>query len=150
MLYAALNALTTVTSVKVIMYGVQACMEAGSSFTIEFQQDFGRVPMIVGDLTNLYFTDGSRVPRLLISEQQVGTKEDAFCSNRGICDTSLGACGCSTGYTTSNGKAAIGTRGDCGYPSANIQVCPGMIQCSGHGQCLMNPTYKVRQLNHHS
>jgi len=137
----ALQALTTVEDVKVVMYGVQACMESGASFTVEFLQNFGNLPLLVGNTSRLYYSDGSRQPKLLIAKQQVGTKENAFCSGRGICDTSIGACTCSVGYITSNGYAAIGTRGDCGDPTANIQNCPGLISCSGHGQCLQNPTY---------
>lgn len=43
-----------------------------------------------------------------------------------------------------SGYNAIGTRGDCGFAMSNIQTCPGIIACSGHGQCLGNPTYKCR------
>ena len=79
------------------------------------------------------FLKGSRIPRLLISKQQTGTKESITCSGRGICDPTSGYCSCSVGYTTSNGYNALGTRGDCGRVTDNIQTCPGLISCSGHG-----------------
>lgn len=139
---ASLLSLTTISGVTVVMYGVQACTESGSSMTVEFTQEFGNLPLLVGNSTKLFYSDGSRVPKLLIGVQQVGTKEDEFCSNRGICDPTIGSCTCSVGYTTSNGLARIGTRGDCGFAMANIQSCPGIIKCSGHGLCLENPTYR--------
>ncbi len=73
--------------------------------------------------------------------QTPGTKEDLFCSNRGVCDTSVGVCSCNTNYFTSNGYGLAGQRGDCGHATAVIQVCPGTPPCSGHGECVGNPTY---------
>ena len=139
-----LESLSTIGNVKVSLYGIQACMESGSSFTVEFLQEFGNVPMLVGDSKKLFYSDSQRTARILISEQQAGTKEDAYCSGRGLCDFGAGYCGCSAGFTTSNGYNRIGTRGDCGYAMSNIQTCPGLIACSGHGQCLGNPTYKCK------
>lgn len=31
-----------------------------------------------------------------------------------------------------------------GYATGNIQTCPGVISCSGHGQCMGNPTYQCK------
>ena len=36
----------------------------------------------------------------------------------------------------------LGVRGDCGYESIFTQFCPGLISCSGHGECSDNPQYK--------
>lgn len=95
-------------------------------------------------LPNFFFTDGTRTPSVMNAETQPGTKENKYCSGRGICDPSSGYCACNIGYSTSNGNNAIGTRGDCGYVTGNIQACPGIISCSGHGQCMGNPTYQCQ------
>lgn len=89
----------------------------------------------------LSFQSGVQVPYLAISETQMGTKENAPCSNRGLCDATTGYCTCSTNYDTSDGYVRPGTRGDCGYPTQSIQACPGTVSCSGHGECKGNPTY---------
>ena len=68
------------------MYGAQACMESGSAFTIEFTQEFGNLPTIVPDATNLFYAGAVRPKKLLVVTQQQGTKESAYCSNRGLCD----------------------------------------------------------------
>jgi hypothetical protein len=121
-LTARLQELTTISQVRIVMYGAQACMESGSTFTVEFLQDFGRLPTLVGDASLLSYSDGLRVPRLLITSQQSGSKEDEPCSNRGICDPIAGFCDCSTNYVTSDGYNNIGIRGDCGHATVAIQV----------------------------
>lgn len=139
---AALEALPTLTSVTVIFSGAQACTEAGTTFTVEFLQEFNSLPKLVGDTTNLANLNSLSGNPVLTSAKQVdGTKENEECSKRGLCDTATGYCTCSTNYATSNGYAASGTRGDCGYTTATIQACPGSISCSGHGECAGNPTY---------
>ena len=76
----------------------------------------------------------------------MGDKENAFCSNRGVCDTSTGVCTCSANFDTSDGKGRKGTatfnRGDCGHATATITACPGEVSCSGHGICQGPPTYR--------
>ncbi|CAM9541707.1 unnamed protein product, partial [Phaeothamnion confervicola] len=68
-----------------------------------------------------------------------GTKENAVCSNRGVCDAPTGACRCydTNGdlYAGSDGYGGPGTRGDCGYAVTETGGCPGEIACSGHGRC---------------
>ena len=51
-----------------------------------------------------------------------GTMENAECSNRGICDLSVGTCTCFTGYGTSDGNGDPGLRGDCGWKIGHSQV----------------------------
>ena len=148
---SALEALPTlgVGRVVVLLQGAQACSETGSNsaFTVEFVQDFGNLPLLVPDKKLLFNLNAiSGAPQLTVSKQVTGTKESALCSNRGVCDVVTGDCSCNTNYDTSNGMAQSGTRGDCGYPTATIQVCPGPgnppIACSAHGTCSGNPRYK--------
>ena len=135
--------------IVVLMEGAQACTESGSaatSFTVEFIQEFGPLPLMVPDESKLFNLNPiSGPPVLTVGKQITGTKESAPCSNRGICDTATGDCSCNTNYDTSNGLAASGTRGDCGFATATIQVCPGPgsppVACSAHGTCSGNPKY---------
>jgi len=127
---------------KLIMYGAQACTSHGTSFTVEFLQNFGNLPKMVPDKRKLIFSNSLSTSTLVVETVTIGTKEDLECSNRGICDPSNGICECSLNYDTSNGYNQPGTRGDCGYATQLIQFCPGVIACSGHGECLNNPTYK--------
>ena len=68
-----------------------------------------------------------------------GSKENDECSNRGICDEGTGMCRCfdNSGdiYAGSDGYGGPGDKGDCGYPVATIEDCPGETPCSGNGIC---------------
>ena len=143
-LQAALEALPNIKSggTRVILSSSQVCTEAGGSWTVEFLNNFGDLPLMVPDSSNLAFSSAVQVVTLQISQTQVGTKENAECSNRGICDPTTGYCGCSTNFDTSDGYGNPGTRGDCGDPLQAIQACPGTVSCSGHGECTGNPTYR--------
>jgi len=44
-----------------------------------------------------------------------GSKENALCNNRGLCDHSTGRCKCVEGYSSSDGDGNEGERNDCGY-----------------------------------
>lgn len=72
----------------------------------------------------------------------MGTKENEYCSRRGTCDTLTGVCTCFTNFITSDGRGNEGQRGDCGYDSTEIQSCPGLISCSGHGNCNQANEYR--------
>ena len=43
-----------------------------------------------------------------------GTKENNYCSDRGICDEATGVCKCFTQYGSSDGYGQRGQRPDCG------------------------------------
>ena len=43
-----------------------------------------------------------------------GTKENAECSNRGVCDYEAGQCQCISGFSSSAGNVTVGVRRDCG------------------------------------
>lgn len=128
-------------NVKIVMYGTQACLEAGTAFTVEFLQNFGKIPLLLGDSSSLSFRDALSKPFVIISLIRQGSKENNFCSLRGICDPTTGYCTCMTNYQTSNGYAQAGTRGDCGSPLITISQCNGQIACSAHGMCTGSPTY---------
>lgn len=128
---------------KIVMYGPQACTSNGrTSWTVEFKQSFGNIPNLVPDKRKLLYGTSLSASILTVDTTVMGTKEDLECSNRGICNTADGVCDCSLHFDTSNGYNQPGTRGDCGYSTELIQFCPGVISCSGHGECLGSPTYK--------
>ena len=143
---AAFESLKTVGSGNTIMTLInsasQMCSDTGNTVNIVFQQNFGSLPLIVPNFSRLFFRDAILIASVVASKVVDGSKENAFCSNRGICDPSTGICTCSTNYDTSNGYQAAGTRGDCGRPTATIQTCPGATVCSGHGSCAGNPTFR--------
>lgn len=129
-------------SVYVRLLGPQACSDSGTSFTVEFLQNFGNIPLLVPSARFLSFSDAINTPNLTVSLIQPGTKENDPCSNRGICDASSGYCTCSENFYTSNGYNQPGNRGDCGYTDAIILYCPGILSCSAHGVCSGDPTYR--------
>lgn len=134
-------------NLKLVMYGPQACTDSGSSWTIEFLQNFAALPKFVPDKRKLLFSNSLSSSTLVVAKVVEGTKENLECSGRGICDANTGVCECSFNFDTSNGYNAAGTRGDCGYATDLIQFCPGVIACSAHGECQNNPTYKCKCSN---
>ncbi|KAE8990298.1 hypothetical protein PR001_g21527 [Phytophthora rubi] len=117
---SALEALTTIGKVSVTystdtngVTGSPACNAAGSNaMRIEFLTNFGNLPqlrwILDGALTLTISVDG-------VGGSVQGTKEEAVCSNRGICNHLTGVCRCAYGFTSSDGFGGEGDRGDCGY-----------------------------------
>lgn len=141
------NALESLTNIgkgnlEISMRNSQICTDTGATTTITFLQNFGDLPLLLADIRKLELNSNLISANIIITKNIVGTKENSFCSNRGICNTNIGVCECSLGFDTSNGYNVPGTRGDCGYMYDLIQYCPGLISCSGHGKCTGNPTYK--------
>eukprot|EP00617_Octactis_speculum_P024944 CAMPEP_0185768946 /NCGR_PEP_ID=MMETSP1174-20130828/53165_1 /TAXON_ID=35687 /ORGANISM="Dictyocha speculum, Strain CCMP1381" /LENGTH=665 /DNA_ID=CAMNT_0028453853 /DNA_START=292 /DNA_END=2289 /DNA_ORIENTATION=+ len=118
------------------------CSSNGNTNTIEFTQNFGDTSLLMADATKLTFSIASSDPTVTVLTAYPGDKEDSVCSNRGLCDETLGVCDCSTNFDTSNGYAEEGQRGDCGYATRVITACPGEISCSSHGNCPGQPTYE--------
>nr|AIG55504.1 secreted protein [Thraustotheca clavata] len=137
------HALSTVTQVIITFASTAtiACPPTGNVMTIEFVQNFGMQPLLVGNPSNLVYNNVGGSVQLTIAMQQIGTKENAPCSNRGTCDLTSGVCSCYTGFQTSDGNGNSGQRGDCGSPVAAITACPGTLTCSGHGYCSGGPQY---------
>ena len=131
-------------SINVRLLGPQACSDGGTSFYVEFLEDFGPLPLLVASSRFLTFSDSINTPNISVSLIQAGTKEDDPCSNRGICDAGTGYCSCVDGFYTSNGYNQPGTRGDCGYTDEIILFCPGELSCSAHGNCAGSPTYRCQ------
>jgi len=148
-LTAAFESLTTVkndfgsaTTVSYTGTNTKACTDDGNPITIEFTQNFGDQPLVIPDGSLLTHSSNIFDPIITSSVSITGTKESAFCSDRGICDTDTGICTCSTGYDTSDGYNGAGQRGDCGRYLTQITSCPGEVQCNSRGVCTGPPTYK--------
>jgi hypothetical protein len=113
-LQIALSALTAIGDVTVTYSnGAVACTSAGTNtIRVEFLNDFGDLPplrwILDGALVMTINEDGAGSSRR-------GTKENAVCSNRGVCNTVGGTCRCAFGFTSSDGNGKEGDRGDCGY-----------------------------------
>nr|AIG55691.1 secreted protein [Thraustotheca clavata] len=141
---AKLLALPSISGIAVTYSGItqQACTILGNTITVEFTQDFSDVPSLVGNAAQLTLSTAGVQPKLTIVTTVQGTKENAYCSNRGVCDRTSGICTCFTNYFSSDGNGNIGKRGDCGAAVGAITQCPGaVLACSGHGICQGPPTY---------
>lgn len=113
-LSTALSGLSTIGGVAVsFSSGLSACTATGTNIIrIEFLNDFGDLPplrwIIDGALMMAINTDG-------VGNSRRGTKENAMCSNRGLCNYATGMCRCAFGFTSSDGNGKEGDRGDCGF-----------------------------------
>lgn len=87
---------------------------------ISFTQDFGDLPNLKLEVDGLTPTSSLSVGQSSESDLSDtfnavdGTKENEYCSNRGICDETTGECKCFTQYGSSDGYGVRGTRPDCG------------------------------------
>ncbi|OQR84305.1 hypothetical protein ACHHYP_13578 [Achlya hypogyna] len=142
-LTAKLNALPTITQVVVTYSSAAtiACPPTGNVMTVEFVQDFGAQPLLVGNRARLEYNAVGGAVQLSVAMLQLGTKENAPCSNRGTCDPTSGICTCYAGFQTSDGNGNLGQRGDCGSAMGSITACPGTVACSGHGYCTGGPQF---------
>ena len=106
----ALWALQTVDLIEVSFgAGGAACATGGVAIAVTFTGNLGNVPMLSASVASL-----SAGATVAFAETTAGTKENVACSDRGICDESLGICKCFQGYSTSDGNGGEGRRGDCG------------------------------------
>lgn len=134
-----LLALPSLTAADVETTGTAGvCETNGNLVQVRFTQEFGDVPLLVGDSSLKHST---RSPKLVIREEIAGEKEDVYCSDRGLCNTDSGVCDCFDLFSTSDGYGNKGSRGDCGFARVDVTQCPGELSCSGHGTCSGYPTY---------
>jgi hypothetical protein len=128
---AALEELSTVGEVDVAFSGeaAAACSNSVNSvMLVDFLTELGDLPSLSGsnallqDRINGNAQDGSGSlvfatgGETLQGEASVkGTRENAFCSNHGICDFATGVCTCHANYGGSDGKGGPGTIANCGF-----------------------------------
>lgn len=93
-----------------------ACSASSNNVRVTFLEEFGDLPEMTASGTALTLTSGSA--SVSVATNTTGTKEDAECSNQGICDRATGQCKCFPSQTASDGRAGQGRRPDCGYPNA--------------------------------
>ncbi|ETN02121.1 hypothetical protein PPTG_16769 [Phytophthora nicotianae INRA-310] len=127
---SALEELSTIGAVDVIFSGgAVACSNSiNVVIKVDFLTELGELPSLSGSNAllqdringnardgsgNLVFVTGGDT---LLGETSVkGTRENAFCSNHGICDFSTGICTCHANYGGSDGKGGPGTIANCGF-----------------------------------
>jgi len=127
-----------------------ACSQSGANIiSVEFLSNFGPlaplIPYTDKLLAGAYIEIAGNEGEFVTDEQKKnhrvikGTKENDYCSGRGLCNTEEGWCDCydtnGDTYGSSNGYGNGGIRGDCGYALTTIRHCPGEVACSGHGKC---------------
>ena len=149
---AALTETETIDEVSVsfsAFNGTVCQSETTNVVTIEFTQNFGSLPPLKPEVSNLagtliVYADGATqvADAKGVRHRSVkGTKEDDQCSNRGLCDPFTATCGCMTTnndvYASSDGYGGKGARGDCGRVTSSngIASCPGEVPCSDNGVC---------------
>ena len=134
-LEAALEALTTITDVRVRMHGAgrrangALCDEDGAAVAqVQFVTEHGDVPAITADVSALLDmnvhkhhgkfyvkTDGQTYTSGGVKYASfTGTTENVECSNHGVCDRLTGLCECFVGWTSSDGEGGYGMQNDCG------------------------------------
>ena len=129
MLPRPLNAQLTGRAVSVLYDNgaTTLCAASGVTAVIQFNQDFGDIPLLVPDATDLTHSSIIISPSLAVALKQTSDKEDAVCSNRGLCDPLSGRCACDGEFWgSSDGYGMRGSRGDCGVAVnlASITGCP--------------------------
>eukprot|EP00939_MAST-03C_sp_MAST-3C-sp1_P002052 g2052.t1 len=82
-----------------------------NTLTITYERDFGDLPEIQIKPSLQYGVD------FVVSTVQDCTREWTECSDRGMCDHTVGVCTCLPGYISSDGNGQRGTIQDCGHRS---------------------------------
>ncbi|KAJ1455866.1 tenascin-like protein [Pelagophyceae sp. CCMP2097] len=127
-LETALEKLSSVHDVNVSGTGLTStspiCTAAGTSIKIEFLSPTGDVPLIrLSTLTPFKIDD------IAVVETTAGTKEDATCSGKGLCNQATGKCACFNGFGSSDGQQGPGTLDDCGYVIPYFRCPEGGLEC---------------------
>jgi hypothetical protein len=124
----------------------QACNETGNSIFISFLQNFGDLPLLIPDGTQLAHSQSGMISLITSQKYIPGSKENVPCSNHGLCDYDTGTCSCFDSWASSDGYGSSGTRGDCGYwnnPNTTTS-CPGVPTCHNHGICSGSPEFQCQ------
>ncbi|OQR89784.1 tenascin-like protein [Achlya hypogyna] len=124
----AVNSITSGVSVTFDSTNTAACSSSGVVIGITFLLDYGALPCIVTDAgmlqDNVHGTGQPGTGTVTVAcggaavagaTSVVGTRENALCSNHGVCDFTTGVCTCDPFFASSDGLGGPGTRGDCGY-----------------------------------
>ncbi|GBG30584.1 Multiple epidermal growth factor-like domains protein 10 [Hondaea fermentalgiana] len=108
--------------------GSQICHDSSTNqiVTVTFNERFGDVPNLISQSTTIEDC------------MDATASQYDMCGGTGL----TGICTCYTNFVTSDGRGNEGDRGDCGYESAEVQACPGLIACSGHGTCSQSPEFR--------
>ncbi|KAG3241315.1 hypothetical protein PI124_g13831 [Phytophthora idaei] len=137
---AALEELSTIGEVDVTFSGGAVACSSSLNIVVmvDFLTELGDLPPLSGPNTllqdringdardgsgSLVFVTGGDT--LLGQTSVKGTREDAFCSNHGICDFSTGICTCHANYGGSDGKGGPGTIANCGFHELKYAVGTG-------------------------
>jgi hypothetical protein len=109
---AALEALVTVREVGVVFSaGVAACAAGGAvGVAVQFRSELGDLPPVTADAAGLSGGAGT----VAVAETQKGDKDNAECSNRGVCNRKHGVCKCFPGWGASDHDGSAGVYRDCG------------------------------------
>jgi len=81
----------------------RACISTGNNIQVTFLQDYGDLPLLIPDGTNLGQTSGLDTPLITAQKVVTGDKESDICSNHGLCDEAKGLCQCLDDWMTSDG-----------------------------------------------
>ncbi|KAG6977028.1 hypothetical protein JG688_00000758 [Phytophthora aleatoria] len=136
----ALEELSTIGEVDVTFSGGAVACSSSLNIVVmvDFLTELGDLPPLSGSNTllqdringdardgsgSLVFVTGGDT--LLGQTSVKGTREDAFCSNHGICDFSTGICTCHANYGGSDGKGGPGTIANCGFHELKYAVGTG-------------------------
>lgn len=124
----ALHQISSIGNVSVsFSTGEAACSVSGVGISVTFYSELNDLPMMSA-ITAL----AGGAATITFSETVKGNKENAECSQQGICDRESGECKCFASYMTSDGNGNEGTRADCGRletPEAAPGSCFGISNC---------------------
>ena len=122
--------LPVVLDMNVLLTNAQACTESGSastSFTVEFLQDFGSLPLMVADSSNLYNLNSISGDASLSVASRLTAQRRTHNAVLVACVTPLQGIARAIPIMTQVMAMLSQVHGDCGYATATIAVCPGAV-----------------------